>query len=397
MMQKVLALSVFLSSIVMSFLSFAAEQNDRPINVTMTELGKTIALLSPEIFNDAENRKMSDDQFKPLVSNLVSLIKEAKPHLDKRSVTYNISYDVMNQYLDDLTKVVNNGDTDLARGMLKSVPHLCVGCHTQDMQHNKLFTNVKRNQFENDFQFAEFNYFTRNYDTAVKYYQKYLDKLDPAIEESIRTSLKRILVIFSQIKKQPAKGAEILKQYVLITEIPKQIREDANEWVKGLNELAVSSVVDQKSLQKREDYVEYYLNQLRKHDVNYFASEKDKVFYITLRGLLYEYLNNDPSEKDVPIILYWLAVCDRTLEYSFFDNLADLYLKECILTYPTHPYARKCFKEYESYMTFAFTGSSGTHLPSDIENEIHFLKSVVNRYKKGGDTEPFPIDDPIVR
>lgn len=367
-------------------------QEDRPINVTMTDLGKTIAALSPEIFNDQEERKIPDEEFKPLIANLVTLIKEAKPHLENRSVTYNISYDVMSQYLDDLKIVVKNGDTDLARGMLKSVPHLCVGCHTQDMQHNKIFKDVSRDKFDNDFQFAEFNYFTRNYDLAIEYYQKYLNVLSPALDDNIKTSLKRILVIYSQIKKQPEEGAKVLRQFVSATEIPKQVREDANEWIKGLNELVVSSIVDQDSVQKREQYVEYYLNQLRNHDANYFASEKDKVFYMTLRGLLYEYLNNNPTKNDVPVILYWLAVCDRTLEYSFFDNLADLYLKECILNHSDHPYAHKCLKEYESYMNFAFTGSSGTHLPSDIADEIHYLKSVVNRYKANNSSQK-----PIIR
>lgn len=370
---------VYLLSLLISSATTYAKAPEKPIHKTMSELGQTIALLNVEVFDESLDSDAAKVDLKKSVGKMVQLFNEAKPHLQQRSIAYQISYEVMAQYLDDINSVVQHGDINLARGMLKTVPQLCAGCHTQDNQQKKLFQHVDPKSFKTDFQYAEFSFITRDYDNAVKYYEKYLNLLENAKDEDVERSLKRILVIYAQVKKQPQEGAKILTKYLTNNSINKSIREKVNEWVKGLNELETSSVVDENSLQKRQEYIDYYLNQLKSHNSSYFASEKDKVFYMTLRGLLYEYLNNNPVQNDIPTVLYWLAVCDRTLEYSFFDNLADLYLKECILSYPSHPYAKKCLSEYESYMKFAFTGSSGTYLPADISEEIEFLKSVINR------------------
>jgi len=352
---------------------------EMPINHVMSELGQTVDLLSTEMFSQSNDTPEKLDDFKKQFERLSELFKASKPHIAKRSITYNISYDLMIQHMDDIRIVLERGDISLAKGMLKSVPYLCVSCHTQDVQQNKVFSSVGRGKFENDYQYAEYLYVTRNYDNAVKYYMKYLTSLQPANEEYIQSALRRILVIYSQIKKDPGKAIDKLQPFAQKSEISKSIRKDINEWILGLEDLKTSSVLDESSYKERQKYVEYYLNQLANHDVNYFTTEKDKVFYITLRGLLYEYLNSNPSENDVPVILYWLAVCDRTLEYSFFDDLADIYLKECILTYSNHPYAKKCFQEYETFMRFAYTGSSGTDLPGDIQQEIEVLKNIIQR------------------
>lgn len=370
---------MYILSLLISSATTYAKAPEKPIHKTMSELGQTIALLNVEVFDESLDSDAAKVDLKKSVGKMVQLFNEAKPHLQQRSIAYQISYEVMAQYLDDINSVVQHGDINLARGMLKTVPQLCAGCHTQDNQQKKLFQHVDPKSFKTDFQYAEFSFITRDYDNAVKYYEKYLNLLENAKDEDVERSLKRILVIYAQVKKQPQEGAKILTKYLTNNSINKSIREKVNEWVKGLNELETSSVVDENSLQKRQEYIDYYLNQLKSHNSSYFASEKDKVFYMTLRGLLYEYLNNNPVQNDIPTVLYWLAVCDRTLEYSFFDNLADLYLKECILSYPNHPYAKKCLSEYESYMKFAFTGSNGTYLPADISEEIEFLKSVINR------------------
>lgn len=355
------------------------EDSDKQIHVTMSELGKTILLLNQDIYDgNTKSDKKHNEALKENVRKLNNLFAQAKAHFDEQSITYGISYEVMSQYLDEINQVIKNKDFNLARGMLKSLPQLCVGCHTQDPQFKKIFPGSDRKHFKSDYDYAEFLYTTRDYNQSIHYFESYLTDLNPADDEKIKTAFKRILLIYAQIEKKPAEGAQVLKKYMTNSEIPKDIREDVNEWIKGLDELATKSVVEQKSYQKRQEYINKYLEQLKTHGADYLVSEKDKVFYMTLRGLLYEYLNQHPPEQDVPVVLYWLAVCDRTLDYNFFDNLAELYLKECILSYPTHSYARRCLNEYENYMRFTFTGSSGTYLPQDVAEEIEILKGFVN-------------------
>ena len=102
------------------------------------------------------------------------------------------------------------------------------------------------------------------------------------------------------------------------------------------------------------------------------------VAFLKTSSVLYEYLQTHPKSAIVPDILYWLSICDRAVNNDFFFSLADLYLRECILSYPTNPVAKKCFKEYETETNAAYTGSGGTHIPAEVKLELSRLKELVD-------------------
>ena len=62
---------------------------------------------------------------------------------------------------------------------------------------------------------------------------------------------------------------------------------------------------------------------------------------------------------------------------GFFNSLADLYLQECMLIYTQDPYAKKCYQEYREYVEFSYSGSQGTDIPPDIQQELKKLHKKV--------------------
>ena len=98
---------------------------------------------------------------------------------------------------------------------------------------------------------------------------------------------------------------------------------------------------------------------------------------VWLRGELYRALLNETDRGMIADWLYWLAVSDRVLEYRFYYSLADMYLKQCMLEYTDDPIAQSCYREYENYIAFSYSGSSGTHIPADVAAELKTLKAKV--------------------
>ena len=84
-----------------------------------------------------------------------------------------------------------------------------------------------------------------------------------------------------------------------------------------------------------------------------------------------------PETPLKPDILYWLSYGERRYHYQAMYSLPDLYLKQCVLEYPKNQVAKKCFAEYEEFITVAFTGSGGTHIPVDISNELKMMQNLV--------------------
>jgi hypothetical protein len=106
--------------------------------------------------------------------------------------------------------------------------------------------------------------------------------------------------------------------------------------------------------------------------------------YLILSGILFEYLSTHEDSSFTPEVLYWLGRVDRTLNNTFFYSLADMYLKECILKYSQSKVAEKCYNEYELNMVLAYSGSGGTNLPYDVQQELASLKLLVKPKKING-------------
>ena len=51
--------------------------------------------------------------------------------------------------------------------------------------------------------------------------------------------------------------------------------------------------------------------------------------------------------------------------------------RECIVNYPAHPFAEKCYYEFESETVLSYSGSSGTHVPKDVRDDLKELKKLI--------------------
>jgi hypothetical protein len=106
-------------------------------------------------------------------------------------------------------------------------------------------------------------------------------------------------------------------------------------------------------------------------------SPQNVIAALKMSSVLYEYLNAYPATPLKPNILHWLALGERRYTYQSMYSMPDLYLKQCVLEYPNNPVAKLCFADYEDSITVAFTGSSGTHIPDDISQELDMMRNLV--------------------
>jgi hypothetical protein len=102
---------------------------------------------------------------------------------------------------------------------------------------------------------------------------------------------------------------------------------------------------------------------------------------LRLSSALYEFLNKNPETTLKPYIYYWLSFCENRWQGFAFDSLPEQYLKKCILESPASPIAPSCLKEYKDLVTMAYTGSSGTNIPSDIQREMKTFQDLIEKMK----------------
>jgi hypothetical protein len=113
-----------------------------------------------------------------------------------------------------------------------------------------------------------------------------------------------------------------------------------------------------------------------------YSTPIEEMNRVWLRGQLFQYLNGNPRPDEITKILYWLSICDRAIGYDFDFSLAEYYLKHCIYNHSTDPYARLCYKEYEHYVKFFYSGVQDAELPIEVNDELVRMRKALAQAKK---------------
>lgn len=350
------------------------------LNQTMVKIGLTMESLFPILFSDNEPTEKQQKTLKNSVKKLSDLFKDVEPHIGLKSPTYRISFEVIETQLSQALSALKYKNFNYTKSILRDFTTICTTCHTQDSQLRTLFPNVKRDTFNSDFSYAEFNYMTRNYSTAIDYYNRLLKSGPQTKESELLSIMKRMITIYLQINYRPDDAIKQLNKLKAYQYHTKFSRRTLDEWLAGLKDLKRNkkSLPKIRSIDQLNVHVNKILGDLREPGSAQFPNKRERISRIWLRGELYHYLNANPSKEETPVILYWLSIVDRSINYSLYYSLADLYLKECMIKFDTHPYAKKCLEEYRAHVILSYSGSRGTDIPEDIQNELKALEIRVN-------------------
>jgi len=337
----------------------------------MTNIGNTMVKIYPLV---VAKRSLNDGEIQIIdqaLGRLTELFTTAKPFINQKSDGYQISYEFVLEYLKVVRAVLASRRIDYARTHLYALGEICTSCHTQDTTLRTLFSGTTREHFDTDYAYAEFNYMTRNYAEAVYYYEKSLASPAAKTELEIIQPLQRIITIYTQVNNKPADGIVILKKYLGMKDHTAETRAQLQSWISGLEQLSNSGLVSDKpvTFTQLQQYTARYLGEPDKLNSVIDSNASQEVQRVWLRGQLYHYLNRNPATDEIPVILYWLSVVDRSIAYNYFFSMTDLYLKQCVLKYPHHAYAQRCFKEYQAYVDYTYT-RNGDPIPAGIKDEL---------------------------
>jgi len=351
-----------------------------PLNQKMSEIGKVMVELFPLIVVQRELNAAEQTQLKKDLTRLIVLFREAGPHIRQRSEAYNVSYQLVLEHLDKTKRALDGKFVERARMDLYALGPICTSCHTQDTKLRTAFAGAQRARFPTDLAYAEFNYLTRNYAQAEQYYDAYLKSAQDKTEFDIVQPLQRLITIYTQVLNQPGVGAEKMSRYAAIKGHTAITKKHLEGWIAGLRALDASGAakVTDPDMKAVEGYVRQYLGPLETPLTAVHVAPEQEIARVWLRGRLYQALNHMPEPTQIPKLLYWLAVTDRAIGYEYFFSLADLYLKDCVLTYSSDPYAQRCFDEYNEYVTYAYSGSAGNFTPPEIKTELEKLRNALS-------------------
>ena len=381
-MKKILSLAGFVGALLVSTFIYAAEPvAPAALNRIMTDIGTVMIDTYPLIVTQRELTAAEKSTLRTNIKRLTELFESAEPLIRARSESYFVSYRFILDYLRETQRAIDDQNLDYARNRLYGLGSICASCHTQDTKLRTLFTGAGRERFPNDAAYAEFNFLTRNYDVAEQYFERDLRSGGAKTEYEIIRPLQRLIIIYTQIKNQPGKGADVLSKFLDLPAHTSATRAELKGWIAGLRALETHGAgkITAPDFAAIETFVRDILGPLDQPLPVLRVAADQEIKRLWLSGILYHYLNRKPQPGEIPKLLYWLAVNDRVVGYSYYFSLADLYLKECVYNHPQHPYAQRCYAEFQEYVKFIYSGSGGSFIPPELNQEMRKMQEAISR------------------
>jgi hypothetical protein len=344
------------------------------INKNMTQVANELSLLLPYLVSEADfNDPAKGTVILGHLKNLEKYFAQNQSHFSqKQQLARLITHQTLQNLITQSTRTFQEGKKEISRRMLKATPGLCLNCHMQDDAHAKIF-RVNPNNMGSSLAMAEFYQITRRPKEALAKIDQFFSEKKmhtPAeVGQALENELK--IMLFNRFAWDKI---ELRLQDHLKYRVPtKEIRSQVSGWLEGVKKAKTAFSAHLRRVQDIPIALEKSLG-TKEPSLGLVASPLEEVIYFKLRSELFYLLNGNPKEEDLPEIFYWLSYSERALSYDYFYSLADTYLKACIEHWPKSVMAKKCYEEYEDFVEFSFTGSSGTEIPSDIAAELKALK-----------------------
>lgn len=351
-------------------------------------LGELVALKKYLLFEDAFTDPKNSKEISSHLREFAALAKQAKHDPQLQQENFKFSRYVLEEHIADAERAFRLGNKSYVRWQLQSTVSLCMSCHLQMPTATRAFEEFQSlKMYSSNFDQAEFLFATRDFDKAFSLYNRILNEYpDNKVKiDQIETALERELAYFSRIKRDPKEALRYLKLYQGNKKLPEHLQRNIAAWISQLElwskgpDLDLATATEAQVLEFAKKNIDGKWTKAMSQ-----ANNPNLVRDLRVSGLLFEYLQGHPSSKITPEILYWLAICERSISTGFIYPLADLYLRECMIRYSSSPIAKTCFKEYEEQTVAGYTGSSGINVPPEVLRELNRLRKIVD---SGGKVE----------
>ncbi len=264
--------------------------------------------------------------------------------------------------LEDSNKRFKEGNNAYAFWRLRSLPLHCVTCHAS---HNPslFFQDSDRSLKDlSTFDQGDFYFSTRQYSKANEAFLKALKDQDE--KHSTMEILRRWLVVQTRVSVNPKEAFSILDRLLPDLKLSSYEEAEVKNWISSLkewnkNDSKVETVSD----------IEALLHKSLSED--FLDNGKDEVMLLRITGLLHSLLNEKSvTDNERARALYLLGVAYQQVPRFFIYGFPEIYLELCIIEFPGTKEAKMAFKLYDEIVTSGFTGSGGTHVPSDVKLKL---------------------------
>jgi len=352
----------------------AENPEDGRIKALMHTFVAEIHTMNPYL---SSTKVFSSDAGKKVVAESLERLsqKTKNPPADlTKSSGFKITFDLLADHVQKTKVIFEKGEMDYARMRVSGITNLCASCHMQNPAFKSGSPFAAFNSLADKVTFDNANFFflIRRYDLALDQYEKLVRGYPntPVTTDQISEVFRKRLAIYVRVLRAPKLGVIALREDLKNAKLPSDTRQNVTEWIAAMEKL--SAEPRDISALKTPELVSYVRKKLPfQANRKIPTSDPQLINMLYMSGLLYERLYQEPDGPNTQELLYYLAVCERSLAPVIWYSISEIYLKECVVKFPKKPYSQRCFAAYEEGMRERFMGRV---LPEPIRESIEAMK-----------------------
>lgn len=276
----------------------------------------------------------------------------------------------------DALERFDDGQIDAAQFYVQRLTDFCVACHSRlpsssDSPLASDFVNDKELSKLSLVRQAELQVATRRFDDALQSHEAVFasPNIHPA---QLLDPLTAYLTVAIRVKNDLRRPIPVLVKLSGRPDLWANLRSDVLGWIATLERYAAQpeskpSLADARAL--LEESLEY---------MRYPTDRQVLVHYLLASSKLHRYLEAHAGESgpDVAEAYYLLGLIDSRTSINYFVSEADFYLETAIRLSPGTPISQEAYTLLEEEAVVGWSGSSGTHMPLDVQKNLAALRKL---------------------
>ena len=331
-------------------------------------------------FNDAANHDTIDQALK----QFAQAAHHVKPEYAKKILGDDLLVEYsLNSLTDDLSRAVHSfeiGQLEYSRSVAKASLSHCFQCHSVTQPGNSATWELDKLQNLNlaPLEKADLLVATRKYDKALSYMEGLLNSPDfiKNYAFDFESLLRRYLALIIRVENAPNRALKELNRILEQKDTPHYIVEQAEGWRQSLKAWSKEKKPSVKTAKSLFAQVEKHYKKAESIQ-HYEKDHAGDVEYLRATAQLHDGLRILKTPQDQAHALYLLGRAYEVLDELGSWNLHETYYEACIDKDPKGSIAKKCYGRLEASLFMGYSGSSGTHLPSEERDRLKRLKEKI--------------------
>lgn len=353
-----------------------------PITASMQNMKITMEQLLPflvdrsafEAPQNATRIQLEIDQLNHIAKNVSHA--EFKTQTDP---SFGFLSEGFHQDIERSREAFNQDKKDFARVSLLNLTSYCIECHTRTasgpaFQSPELSNTLLRLP---PLERGEYLLSVRQFDAALTEFMKLLQSglTDKFSFYEFDRALRDALAITVKFQRDPIKTEKIIDLVSKSASLPYFIRQASSAWWESLKAWKKERPIKNPSIAQRIQKAEELVRRGRAAQ----QGQSDRSGDIDLlRGLseLHQILWAQLNKEQLGRVLLLTGNAYELVRDMTPSSLHENYYESCVRRVPHSVWARNCYKAIEESLFMGYTGSSGTHIPKDVQARLNELEKL---------------------